>query len=542
MPATLLGTLYSATRVSRRGCPSRFGRDRDYGARIRRTTGDAGVSGPKDPSVHERWARLRFSVIGQLLAAPPPKGQLRGELKKLAARTWQHPITGEPVCFALSTLERWLHRARGERRDPVGVLRRKVRADAGTQALSVSIRQALRTQYAAHPSWSVQLHYDNLRAQSAHNAALAPLPSYSSIRRFFKAQGWRKRRRLSTRDTAGAERAEARLAAREVRSYEAEYVGGLWHWDGHVGSRKVLTPRGQWATPVLFGVLDDRSRLACHLQWYLIENARNVAHGLSQAFQKRGLPRAAMSDNGAAMLAAEITEGLARLGVLHETTLAYSPYQNAKIETLWANLEGRLMAMLENVPDLTLSALNEATQAWVEYEYHRQVHSETAQTPLARYLAGPSVLRASPDSAALRLAFTRTERRTQRVSDGTVVIDARRFEVPNRYRHLRELAVRYASWDLTEVHLVDERAGTVLCRLYPQDKVHNANAVRRPLEPLASAAQTCAPMTADRAAKPATAMAPLLERLMAQQSATGLPPAYLSQDEEPPARNEGDDA
>jgi len=166
--------------------------------------------------------------------------------------------------------------------------------------------------------------------------ALAPVPSYSSIRRFFQAQGWRKRRRLAgSRDTAGAEQAEARLAAREVRSYEAEYVGGLWHWDCHVGSRPVLTARGAWTTPVLFGCIDDRSRLACHLQWYLAENAECVAHGLSQAFQKRGLPRAGMSDNGAAMCAAEIVEGLARLGIVHETTLAYSPYHAVKKGTAY---------------------------------------------------------------------------------------------------------------------------------------------------------------------------------------------------------------
>jgi len=30
--------------------------------------------------VHERWARLRFSVIGQLLAAPPAKGALRAAM------------------------------------------------------------------------------------------------------------------------------------------------------------------------------------------------------------------------------------------------------------------------------------------------------------------------------------------------------------------------------------------------------------------------------------------------------------------------------
>jgi transposase InsO family protein len=42
---------------------------------------------------------------------------------------------------------------------------------------------------------------------------------------------------------------------------------------------------------------------------------------------KRGLPRALMTDNGAAMLSQEVTTGLATLGVVHQTTLPYSPYQ-----------------------------------------------------------------------------------------------------------------------------------------------------------------------------------------------------------------------
>jgi transposase InsO family protein len=496
------------------------------------------MSAAKHAAVHDRWAHLRFSVIGQLLAAPPPRGELRAELEKLAARPRQHPITGAPVRFGVSTIERWVLRARRERRDPVGVLRRKVRADAGTRQIGAAIRQALQAQYAAHPSWSVQLHYDNLRALAERDRALGPIPSYSSIRRLFQAQGWRKRRRLSDRETAGAARAEARLAAREVRSYEAAYAGSLFHWDCHIGSRPVLTARGAWATPVLFGVLDDYSRLGCHLQWYLAENAECVAHGLSQAIQKRGLPRAGLSDNGAAMLAAEISEGLARLGIVHETTLPYSPYMNGKIETLWASVEGRLMAMLEGVADLTLATLNEATQAWCEYDYNRTVHAETGHTPLARYLAGPDVLRPSPDSAALRLAFTRTEKRTQRASDGTLVLAGHRFEVPNCYRHLRELHVRYASWDLSLVHLLDERSGKILCRLYPQDKQANARGVRRPLEPLTTGPEAqpkaqpkAQPAAGAAALQPAAAMAPLLAQLLAKQAATGLPPAYLPKDE-----------
>ena len=472
--------------------------------------------------IHERWAQFRFSVIGQLLAAPPLKGELAGAIAALAARTWQHPTTDEPTRFGFSTIERWYYHALKERSDPVGVLRRKLRADAGQQwAMSSAVRQIILAQYAAHKSWSVQLHHDNLVALAESNPALKPLPSYATLRRFLKANGLIKRRRLSARRTAGAERAEARFTDREVRSYEAEYVGGLFHWDCHHGSRKVLTLRGELVTPILFGVLDDRSRLACHLQWYLAENADNVAHGLSQAFQKRGLPRAALSDNGAAMTAAEITEGLSRLGVLHQTTLPYSAYQNGKQESFWSSVEGRLIAMLEHRPDLTLAVLNEATLAWVEHDYNRKIHSEMGEAPITRFLAGPNVMRACPDSAALRLAFTRTESRTQRNSDGTIVIDGRRFEVPDRYRHLTRIEIRYASWDLSVVHLVDERTGNVLCRLFPQDKTHNASGLRRSRDPPAE----------EPAAPPAAGFAPLLQKLLKQQADTGLPLAYLPKDE-----------
>ena len=270
---------------------------------------------------------LRFAVVGQLLAAPPPKGELRAEIEKLAARDWQHPITGLPVRFGVSTIERWVYRARKERQDPVRILRRKVRADVGAQeSLTLAIRQALRAQYAGHLSWSTALHHDNLCALAQQHPELGSVPSYSTIRRFCKAQGLHRRRRLSSRRNAGVERAEARLAAREVRGYEAEYSNSLWHWDAHQGSLKVLTPPAEWRHPTMFAVVDDHSRLICHGQWFLTENAPNVAHGLSQAIMKRGLPRSGLSDNGAAMLAAEIAEGLARLGVLHETTLAFSPY------------------------------------------------------------------------------------------------------------------------------------------------------------------------------------------------------------------------
>jgi hypothetical protein len=55
---------------------------------------------------------------------------------------------------------------------------------------------------------------------------------------------------------------------------------------------------------------------------------------------KRGLPRALMTDNGAAMLADETVSGLNRLGVLHQTTLPYSPYQYVAYKKMWPAAHG----------------------------------------------------------------------------------------------------------------------------------------------------------------------------------------------------------
>ena len=92
---------------------------------------------------HERWARLRFSVMGPLLAAPPERGELQGQLKNLAAKKWHHPITGQRVQFGLSTIERWFYTARNEKKHPMQALRRKIRFDhGGHPALSSKVRDA----------------------------------------------------------------------------------------------------------------------------------------------------------------------------------------------------------------------------------------------------------------------------------------------------------------------------------------------------------------------------------------------------------------
>ncbi len=258
------------------------------------------------PRRHERWANLRHAIIGALLAAPPDRGELRAALDALAARTYLHPITGAPVQFAFSTIERWLHLARkaAGHGDTVRALRRKIRKDA----------------------------------------------------------------------------------------------------------------------------------------------------------------------------------------------------------------------------NLTLEVLNHATQAWVEMEYNRARHSEIREAPADRFMRGPEVGRPSPSAEELRGAFRIEERRTQRRSDGTVTIAGVRYELPSRYRTLERLSVRYATWDLAAVHLVDDKSGAVLAPLYPLDRTRNGTQSRRLLAEVAPLAGIAAPPT-----RPPQ-MAPLLRQLITAYDASGLPPAYVPKD------------
>ena len=468
-----------------------------------------------------KWAELRFSVIGPLLSSPPTDhGDLARRLAELAEQSWTHPTKRKTSKFAVSTLERWYYTARAKSQDPVGALKRKRRRDAGTSVIDSSpLKAHITAQYKAHGSWSGKLHHDNLVVIAAKDPALGPCASYQTIRRYMKANGMLKKKRPKGRNRPGQLAAEIRKEEREVVSYEVTHVGSLGHLDFHHGKLRIVTDKGEHRAPICFALIDDRSRLISHIQWYLGETTEELVHGFSQAMMKRGLVRAMMTDNGAAMMSGEFTQGLSRLGVEHRPILAYSPYQNAKIESFWGTLEGRLVAMLEGVKNLDLVLLNNATQAWVEREYNVTVHSETGESPIARFMNGPTVMRPSPSLSALKAAFRIEETRTIRRGDGTISIEGVRFELPIFLRSRATVSVCYARWDLSRVDVVDPDTGTIIAPIYPLDKEKNADGRRRLLPPPDQSALEAASISDE--------IAPLLTKYMDDHAADGLPPAYM---------------
>lgn len=476
----------------------------------------------KNQRPQEAWGNFRLSVVGQLLASPRPRGELQGALELLAKGKWNHPLTGNPISFAFSTIEEWYYQAKAAGHNPVKALAWKLRDDLGQfRALSDPVKQAIAELHQAHPGWTHQLHYDNLLIVAAKRS-LSEVPSYATLRRYRHACGFLRVRTPRHADRAGVVAALNRFDSREQRSFESTHVLGLVHSDFHHCSRKLLNEHGEWAKPVLVAFMDDHSRLVCHAQWYWRETAENFVHALCQAFLKRGLPRSLMTDNGSPMLACETTQGLQRLGVTHQTTLPYTPQMNGKQESFWGQIEGRLMPMLEGEETLTLKLLNEATLAWIELDYHRKAHSETGETPIDRFLAGPEVSRPAPAPEDLRMAFTVERERSLRRSDCTISLEGHRYEIPSSFRHLKRIPVRYAGWDLGNVFFLSRQSGEIISRIFPRDLEKNADGRRRCMEPQATATNPpVAPV----------GIAPLLKHFLSEYAATGLPMNYIPKTE-----------
>jgi putative transposase len=164
---------------------------------------------PKMPR-WQHWAQFRFAVIGGLLSSPPEGGQLQQELQALAEKSYQHPfVPDKRISPSFSTIERWYYHAK-DAPDPIAALGQKLRADAGQRwAISEPLKAAIASQYHAYPRWTVQLHYDNLVALTGQQPQLIPLPSYKTVLRCMRENGWT-RRLGPSQPTEGQSRAQPR--------------------------------------------------------------------------------------------------------------------------------------------------------------------------------------------------------------------------------------------------------------------------------------------------------------------------------------------
>jgi putative transposase len=215
-------------------------------------------------------------------------------------------------------------------------------------------------------------------------------------------------------------RADGRSPGKVYGRFEAAARNELWTGDGLHGPKLADTA----ARAVLVAFIDDHSRLLVGWRWGTGEDVFRLEAALRAGLMSRGVPDAILVDRGSAFVSSQLLRACAVLGVklIHASPRAATT--KGKIERFFRTVRDQFLVEIDD--GIELPELNRLFSAWLEVVYHRRIHSETGQTPLARFdTAGAPAL---PTPALLREAFLWSQERTV-TKTATVSLHSNQYEV-----------------------------------------------------------------------------------------------------------------
>ena len=175
-------------------------------------------------------------------------------------------------------------------------------------------------------------------------------------------------------------RADGRTPGKVCGRFEAAARNELWTGDGLHGP----TLDGAAARrAVLLAFIDDHSRLLVGWRWGTGEDVFRLEAALRSGLMARGIPEAIVVDRGSPFVSSQLLRACAVLGVklIHASPRAATT--KGKIERFFRTVRDRFLVEIDD--GVELAELNRLFSAWLEVVYHRRVHSETGQTPHARF-------------------------------------------------------------------------------------------------------------------------------------------------------------
>jgi putative transposase len=408
-------------------------------------------SAPDAYDLNTEIALFRYGLVAQLIHTPPDSGQQEQLLREIAAKTYAIPgSTRQRV--SVTTLRRYLKAYREKGFD---ALRPAPRQDAGQprafppQLLDKAI--ALREE---QPARTTQTLVDILQRDES-------VPTEQPINAHTLATHLRQR---------GKTRRLLAQTAKVYRRFERPRVNDLWQGDAMAGPwlPDPYAP-GKHRRTHLFCFIDDHSRLVPYCEFFFEEALPRMERVLKVALLRRGLPWALYVDNGLVYSSTQFNAACATLGIQRIKAAPYAPEGKGKQERFFETLRAQFLPEVAVSNLSTLTELNESLWAWVECVYHKHEHSETKQTPLARYTAGLEHVR-PVDPEAVRLAFRwRETRKVYR--DATIALQGNRYQVDPALVG-RKIELRYDPFDLShmELYLDGRSLGTATLTLQQRQR------------------------------------------------------------------------
>ncbi len=374
-------------------------------------------------------ALFRYALIRQAADASLST-RARGALVRGLAGVEHTGPFGDKVVVSRSSLDRWIRAWRAGGFD--ALLPSAQHAEPATPARVLELAAALKREVPGRTAAQV--------AAILGEHGTTVVPSARTLQRHFA------RLELNTRPDGSPPKGFGRFEASAVNE---RWTGDALHGPV-IGGRKTY----------LMAFIDDHSRVLTGYRWGHSEDMLALAAALRAGLASRGLPQVVYLDNGAAMVSGQLLRAMAVLGIRLTHSRPGQPQGRGKIERFFRTVRDQFLIELtvpgvaEKVTDL--ATLNELFTAWVETVYHHRVHSETDQSPLARFSTAESPVLPTP--AQLHQAFLWSEYRlvtktaTVSLHGNTYQVEpaliGRRVELVFDPFDLADIAVRYTGRDM----------------------------------------------------------------------------------------------
>ena len=317
----------------------------------------------------ESWALFWCDLLRPVLFGEVEADQTQEFLKDLSNRDVVFPggRLGRP---SLSTLRRKLNRYQ---KDGFEALARKERKDRGqaraTSAVIIEKAVELKKEQPRRSHGAI-----NRFLKDIHGSTMARSTLYRHLKE------------------AGATRLKLGVVTKKVRKrWTRDHTHDLWVGDFEEGPYVLV---GREILPTyLCAFIDCHSRFVVEARYYLRQSLDILIDSLLRALAKHGAPSELYLDNAKVYHSNGLKAACYRLHTLLRHRPPRDPSPGGLIERFFATAQDQFEAEVRAQDALNLDELNRALSAWLCVTYHDSVHSETGQSPKARYDTGLTVIR-----------------------------------------------------------------------------------------------------------------------------------------------------
>lgn len=384
---------------------------------------------------------FRIKIVEQLIDLE--SAERSKKIGELAQQTFNIPYS-EKTTISRSSIYQWLKEyTESSRRDTM--LMDKVRKDRGENKALTLVQQAAVIKWRlANPSRTVkQLREELLNYEETKEPSV---PSESTISRFLRENNCSRKTLMALKK---AKPSKKRL------SFEAEYPQQIWQIDTKGPDITVVDPEDPTKTIVAkpIVIIDDHSRFIVGVLYVISETEAAVMNVVKSAIASYGIPETIYADLGSPYTGKSLERALRLLGSRIRHTEKGDPEAKGKVERIMQlitnHIEMEIRAIMTNC---TIDLLQEITLAVLAQEYHRTIHSETGETPEARFFRLPSQYRRFVSDHALARIFLRCKKVTV-TKTGIIRLEKQHFLVPTASLYNKQVITRYNPENLSKIYV-----------------------------------------------------------------------------------------